>query len=80
MQRILKKNSAPNKPIIEGMTEKYHQIKEIRNYIAHDRQLLAITGLNNKFPNNTIDELLDDIETFVLNYMEVKDYEKQKKR
>lgn len=60
IQRILKKNKATNKPKIEKMTEKYHQIKEIRNHIAHDRRLLIVTNLRDKFTNYFVDELFDD--------------------
>ncbi len=55
ISKILEKNTAINKPRIEKMTGKYHSIKEIRNYIAHDRRLLVITGLNNIFMNGDND-------------------------
>ncbi len=61
ISKILKKNTAINKPKIEKMMGKYHDIKEIRNYIAHDRKLLIITGSNNIFMNddNNFDLLLE---------------------
>lgn len=60
IQKILKKNTAPDKPKIEKMTEKFHQIKEIRNFIAHDRRLLVVTGLRNKITDAPLCELLDE--------------------
>ena len=58
ISKIFKKNIALNKPKIEKMTEKYHDIKEIRNYIAHDRNIFVMTASENNFKNFELDELL----------------------
>lgn len=54
IEKIIKRNSSANKPMIEKMTQKFHDIKEIRNYIAHDRHLLVVVGINNLITNITL--------------------------
>lgn len=52
IEKNIKNNSSANKPKIDRMTEKFHEIKNIRNYIAHDRRLLIVTATQNIFPDN----------------------------